>query len=233
MYIMPTLATRKSYRRYMKNAGMSKAYKSVRRTQAVPKATKRYVKTAIKASKETNYQLIDNSQQSVSYDVPFLAMWSSIAQGDTIRTREGDRIEPTNLRMSYQVRHEDPTFITRIILFQWKPDTNVDAPSMAKILEVPNVANSVFFPYMQDTVDRAKFVVLKDIIHSGNKEGLTIPSFTHTVNINKFANKYINFNEANATTGKSLIYCLAISNRPSTDVEPTFNKIVYLRWKDD
>lgn len=202
------------------------------RRRTVPKATKSYVQKAITANKETNYQLIDNSQQTLSYDVPFLAHWSSITQGDTIRTRDGDRIQPVNLRVSYQVRHEDPFFISRIILFQWKPDINVDAPSMAKILEVPGTVNSVFSPYMQDNVDRSKFHILKDIIHTGNKEGLLTPSYTHTFNINKFANKYINYNES-AVSGKSLIYCLAFSTRANAETfKPTFNKIVYLKWKD-
>jgi len=215
----------------MKQAGLGKAYKSVRRTQAVSKATKKYVKTAIKSNKETNYALIDNSANNISYDVPLLATWSAVAQGDTIHNREGDRIEPTNLRMSYQCVHDAATVISRIIIFQWKPDNQVDAPSMAKILEVPSTTQSVYSPYMQDKVDRSKFVVLYDKMHTGDTAGLTAYTRTRTVNIKKFANKYINYNES-ATTGKSAIYVLAFSNVSSASTEPTFNKIVYFSWKD-
>jgi len=215
----------------MKQAGLGKAYKSVRRTQAVSKATKKYVKTAIKSNKETQYALIDNSANGISYDVPLLATWSAVAQGDTIHTREGDRIEPTNLRVSYQCVHDAVTVVSRIIIFQWKPDNQVDAPSMAKILEVPSTNQSVYSPYMQDKVDRSKFVVLYDKMHTGDTAGLTAYTRTRTINLKKFANKYINYNES-ATTGKSAIYILAFSNVASASTEPTFNKIVYFSWKD-
>jgi len=229
---MSSLATRKSYRRYMKNAGLGRPYKSVRRTQAVSKATKRYVKTAIKTSKETNYRNIDNSAQAISYDVPLVATWSSIPQGDTIQAREGDRIQPTHLRFSYQCVHDAVTVISRIIVFQWKPDNQVDAPAMNKILEIPSSQQSVYSPYMQDKVDRSKFTVLYDKMHTGDATGLTATTHTRTINIKKFANKYINYNESATATGKSLIYVLAFSNVASASTEPTFNKIVYLSWKD-
>jgi len=199
--------------------------------KVVPKATKTYVKKALKANKETNYALIENGATSISYDVPTLTHWSAVAQGDTIRTRDGDRIEPTSLRMAYQCVHDAVTVISRIIVFQWKPDNQVDAPSMAKILEVPSTNQSVYSPYMQDKVDRSKFVVLYDKIHTGDATGLTATTHTRTVNIRKFANKFINYNEA-ATTGKSQIYVLAFSNVAAVSTEPTFNRVVYLHWKD-
>jgi len=199
--------------------------------KVVPKATKTYVKRAIKANKETNYALIDNSATNISYDAPLLASWSVVAQGSSIHTREGDRIEPTSMRISYQCVHDAVTVVSRIIVFQWKPDNQVDAPSMAKILEVPSTTQSVYSPYMQDKVDRSKFVVLYDKMHTGDATGLTATTHTRTINIKKFANKYINFNES-ATTGKSAIYVLAFSNVSSASTEPSFNKVVYFHWKD-
>jgi hypothetical protein len=200
----------------------------------VPVATKKYVQKALTANKETNYKLIDNSATNISYDVPLLASWTSVAQEDgsnDIHLRRGDRLQPMKLAIKYQCFHEAVTVISRIILFQWKPDNQVDAPSMAKILEIPGTVNSVYSPYMQDAVDRSKFVVLYDRMHTGDLTGTTNSTHTISVNISKFANKYINYNE-DATSGKSQVYVLAFSNVASASARPSFNKIVYFHWKD-
>jgi len=216
-------------------SGKTYTYKPyVRKPRAkavVSKPIKAYVAKAIKEEKQLNWALIDNTLQEINYDTTFMPHWSSIAQGDSINQREGDRIEPTLLTMKFQVSHTFSFDVSRVILFQWKPDTAVDAPDMSKILEIPSTAQSVYSPYVQMKVKRDKFKVLKDMTFS-NTQGTAGQNFTRTVNIKKFMSKYINYNTAPATSGKNLIFCLALSNAQVASAGPTFNKVVYLQWKD-
>lgn len=198
----------------------------------VPKATKTYVKKALKENKEDNWVLIDNSAQLISSDAPFLAQWSQIVPGSTVNAREGDRIEPTRMSMRYSVECPVTTSQMRFILFQWRPDTLLDGPNAAKILQIPTGTSAYLSPYVTEAIDRSKFVVLKDKMFH-NYTGASNCTFTSSLNITKFNNKYIHYNTG-ATTGKNQIFLLAISNKlaASTAETPYFNKIVYLHWKD-
>lgn len=197
----------------------------------VSKATKTYVKKALTENKEDNWGLIDNSSQYISYDAPFLAHWSSIAQGTTVNTREGDRIEPTRLSVRYSIEIPNVTTQMRFILFQWRPDTLIDGPTAAKILQIPTGGSAFLSPLVTEEIDRSKFVVLKDktFINYTTTPGCT---FTSSLNITKFNNKYIHYNTG-VTNGKNQIFLLAISNKLAASLDtPLFNKIVYLHWKD-
>jgi len=194
----------------------------------VSKATKTYVKKALTANKQLNYANLDNSSSNMSFDVPFLAQWSAVAQGNTIDSREGDRLEPTLLEINSRVSMSAVTDVARIIVFQWRPDTDAELPTMGKILQITGSAQSVYSPYVLNEVDRAKFVVLKDRTFHSNPDTLY---FHFRCKQTKFMNKYISYN-IGVTSGKSQIYVLAFSNIASAGTEPTWNKVAYLYWKD-
>lgn len=208
-----------------------KTYKRTFRRKSkatVPKATKLYVKKAITANKELNYGNIDNSQTNISYDIPHIAQWSAIPQGATIDDREGDRLEPVSLEVNSRISMPSTVDVARVIVFQWRPDTDAELPSMAKILQIPGTGQSVYSPYILNDVDRQKFVVLKDRTFVADVDS---QQFHFRFKITKFMNKYISYN-ASLTSGKSQIYVLAFSNIASAGSEPFWNKVVFLKWKD-
>jgi len=205
-----------------------RSYKKSKPTPKVTKATKTYVAKAITANKEMNYGNIDNSQHSISYDVPLLAHWSPIAEGTGIDQRLGDRIEPISLDMNYRMLLQNDS-IARVIIFQWRPDNADEAPSMTKILQIPSTAQSVHSPYVLNQTDRSKFQVLYDKSYIGDGSVYYI----HTKkSLTRFMNKYIQYNTGAVTTGKAQIYVLGFSATTNASGPSTFNKVVYLRWKD-
>jgi len=197
----------------------------------VSKATKTYVKKALTANKETNYLQVDSGSTGISYDTPLLVHLSAIAQGAGTSLRDGDRIQPIKLEYRFQVVHSAITEISRVILFQWKPDTAIEVPTLAKLLEVSGTNFSVYSPYVQDSVERAKFQVLKDYTFTGAGVATTAPTFWRSIKVSKFLNKFINYNDG-ATTGKSQLYIIGFSNLASASVEPVFNRLATLHWKD-
>jgi len=218
---------------YKKMPYKRKPYKRAfrRKSQAtVPKATRVYVKKALRANKETNHALIDNSAQNIGYDTPLIAQWSTITQGDTITNREGDRIEPIKLETNFRINLRSVQQVARIIIFQWKNDTADTTPIMSDILQIPGAANSYLSPYVTDVNKRSQFHVLKDMTFS-NSNGEIEQFFVRKVNIRKFLNKFIIYNRG-VTTGKSQIFILGFSNVIATGPGPAFDKIVHLYWKD-
>lgn len=212
-----------------RKTGIAKRRYVRKATPKVSKATKTYVKKALTANKEENHAQIRNTTSNISYDSPLLISLSAIAQGNTIETREGDRIQPTRLTMEYIMTPASVAAISRFIIFQWKPDDADDAPSMAKILEITGTGQAPLSPYIQNHTDRSKFKVLADKLWVPNQ---TTDFLRHgRLSITKFVNKFINYNEG-LTTGKSMIYLLGLSNIQSALTEPTLNHIIYLHWKD-
>lgn len=219
---MPSYARRYPKKRYVKKAKVPK----------VSKATKAYVKEALVDNKELNWALIDVSTQALGYDLPFLAQWSSIAQGGTTSQREGDRIEPVKLIMNFDMYFGGVAqAVSRVIIFQWKPDTAVDAPSLAKILSVTATNYAYLSPYVQTRVLRSKFKVLYDRTFD-NQNSIANSSYTYQVELTKFSAKYITYNTG-TTTGKNQIFIVGLSDQVvGSPNAPNFKKISFLNWKD-
>lgn len=202
------------------------------RKPKVPLATKEYVQRALTADKELNWVMIDTSAQNIGYDAPLLAHWSPIAQGDTISQRNGDRITVKALKMNYKMLFPAGVNASaRIIIFQWKPDNVIDAPTMAKILSNASTDYSIHSPLVETKVLRSKFHVLSDKIFN-NLNSVTGSTYCRSMTIRKFNGKFINFS-AGSTNGKNQIYILAFSDQLIASATcPNFKKVVHLNWKD-
>jgi len=210
-----------------------KRYPRKAKVPKVSKATKAYVKDALKEEKEPNWLLIDNSMQTPGYDVPALYQWSSVPQGSTVSTREGDRIEPTKLIVNFDLHY--PTIndaVFRLIIFQWKPDNSIDVPSAAKILSITGTIYAHLSPYVQTSTLRSKFKVLYDKTFA-NKNGVIDDVQHYEVDITKFASKYITYTVGSTVSGKNQIYALSLSDQLAGGANSVaFQKAVFLNWKD-
>lgn len=214
-----------------RKTGIAKRRYIRKRAPAVSKATKRYVKTALKTNKETNWANVYAPEVvEQSFDVPILTKLSAIAQGNTVNTREGDRLEPVSL--SVNMIHATASIFnySRFIIFQWKPDDAVEAPTQAKVLEYAGTAYSITSPLIQEAVDRKKFKVLKDFIVMNNSN-TTTGAVHRQLSISKFNNKFIYYNTG-ATTGKGQLYMLSFANTAIATAGPTVSGHLQLRWKD-
>lgn len=214
-------------KRYPKNRYAKKA-----KVPKVSKATKAYVKEAMKEDKEENWGLIDNSLSTFGYDVPYLVHYSAVSQGGTINTREGDRIQPTRFHFSYEMLWvNNLQYHARVILLQWKPDNLQDPPTASEILNVYNTIYAIHSPYTQSQTLRSKFKVLYDRVHS-NETMNTNAGYQYKVNITKFASKYIDYNPG-VSSGKNQLYLFVLSNTTQGDAQgPAIRRMALINWKD-
>jgi len=197
----------------------------------VSKPVKQYVAKAIEEQKELNWvDQFEPSGVEMSYDsVTFNALFPP-SQGDTIATRDGDRIEPIRLFGQYAINIPSVTTICRVFMFQWKPDNAVDAPSMAKIFEDSASTATVTSNYVGDAVLRKKFKVLYDKVIV-NPTSVVNAQVFRKFDIKSFNNKYIYFNTG-STNGKNQVYVLLISNIPVAGTGPTMTGHFRSQWKD-
>lgn len=214
-----------------RKTGIAKRRYVRKATPKVSKATKRYVQTAIKTNKETNWAEVYSPQNvEMNYDAPVFTNISDISQGADINSREGDRLQPLSLTGKFSIGMPAVSTIARIIVFQWKPDDADDVPSVAKLFQASTDAFQINSDYIANAVDRKKFKILYDRRFS-NINGVANSSYMGSMSVSKFHNKYIYFNSG-TTTGKNNIYMYATSNIPAAGTGSTFSGYFRLRWKD-
>lgn len=144
------------------------------------------------------------------------------SQGDTYNARQGDSISWLSITGKVSAIHGDTTNLVRFIIFQWIPDNNIDAPSVLKILQT----SSPMSMYVGTKNQRAKFRVLKDVLHNVSAQGS--PQTLHRVAISgskMFATKF----NAAATTGKGIPYILVISDSGAA-THPTISTDLKYSW---
>lgn len=210
-----------------------RSYKKTKPSTKVTKATKTYVKKALTENKETNWKTVYEPEAvEQSYDVPIITKLSSVIPNPGINTREGSRIQPISLSVNFIHATAAVYNYSRVIIFQWKPDDNIEVPTQAKILEHPSSAYSITSPYVNEYVKRKKFKVLKDKMCL-NQTNTTTGVSHYKFNITKFNNKFINYNNGtDDVTGKNNIYMLSFSNTAIATNGPTISGHIDLRWKD-
>jgi len=213
-----------------RKTGVAKRRYARKATPTVSKATKRYVKTALKANKENNwFDIYEPDSVEMNYDNITNTALFAPPQGDTIATREGDRIEPVRLYGCYNIQFPSASLVARVIIFQWKPDNGVDAPSLAKILEDTS-AYSTTANYVGSAVDRKKFKILHDKVIP-NPTGVTNQIVVKKFNISKFNSKFITFDTA-TTNGKGQVYVYLLSNIAVAGSGPVLSGHFRSVWKD-
>lgn len=214
-----------------RKTGIAKRRYVRKATPKVSKATKRYVQTALKTNKETNWaDVYSPANVELNYDVPLLVNISDISQGADIQSREGDRLQPMSLTGKFTLGMTGATTVARVIVFQWKPDDADDTPTVAKILSATADVNQINSDYIGSAVDRKKFKILYDRRFM-NSAGVATYFPIGVMSCSKFHNKYIYYNSG-TTTGKNNIYMLGISNVAVASTGPNLSGYFRLRWKD-
>jgi len=135
-----------------------------------------------------------------------IAAFTMPSQGDSVVARDGDTVKWLGLNGSHESVCGDATNILRFVIFQWKPDNSVESPSLAKIFQTSNVADSVF---ILEQKSRNKFKVLYDSTHVMSLNGDAIKRGRIRVPASKMLNTYFT---QSATTGNNVIYYVTLSD---------------------
>lgn len=148
---------------------------------------------------------------------------SVFPQGTTIQSnlvRKGDIINYKRLELSYSLFVATTTNCLRVVIYKWLPDDVLDYPVVNSIFDNTylNTAVAAQAPLVTG-LDRKKFVILHDKIHTVSSVGPSV--ITKTINIKLRGKARYN---GSAVTGSSQLYVSMISD-DSTTAFPTYRMV--------
>lgn len=165
------------------------------------------VKRILNRSKETDHYNYSITSDEVTSTAEFFQVFSP-AQGDGEKQRIGDAVEPQYCRFKFYLNNgTTSTQTNRIVLFQWRPDNDIDAPSITKILETSTDPHSDFI-YGQA---RKKFRVLFDGYYVLRPTANYNNPIVKDIKIGKKRLSRVRFNDG-AVSGRNNLYLLQFGN---------------------
>lgn len=166
---------------------------------------KRLIRNNNKNIQEAKYHAVNTVLSSlVSYSGSLEDM-TAIIRGDGDTQRDGDRLLPTSLQISYICHGETFTSAFRIIIFRWKPDS---VPIVTDIVPTTGSGYVITTGFQHD--QRNQFEILYDKKHVvSNNGGSELVVVTKSL---KMAKKQIDYS-AGTTAGSNKIWVLAFSDR--------------------
>lgn len=204
-------------------------------TRKVSEATKSYVKGVVSKDKPTDvYDTTPTNAGSVNSTGTLTAL-APIPQGDGSEQRPGNKVKLVGVRLQGFYKSNTNSAATtvhilRVVLFRWKPDNNVDAPSLAKLFE--DTGNNLSM-LIDDRAARSKFQVLADytrtfnsVNNGGGSRMALIKRRFMKVNRNLYYND-------EATTGRGQVYLLEWGNSASGNEDITgdsYARVLYKKY---
>jgi len=174
------------------------------------------VKTVVHKVLNENKELKTFDSNSSAFTVgsaATLTLLSGIAQGVTSANRIGDEVVLVSLEITYEIvqANTDIYSNTRVLVFQWFPNTTLVAPVLASIL-YNTAAIGLYSQYNWQYRDQ--YHVLYDKIHS--QAGLAT-SVASSTNMSVLLHRLTNFRKGikfapGVTTGSNHLYFLFISD---------------------
>jgi len=132
---------------------------------------------------------------------PFLI--SSIGQGTLDTNRIGDVVKPLNLYFALNVYYSSVIAVVRLIIFEWKVDTNVLPPTLTYLLE--DISYPTTSEFSRD--NKEKYRVLVDKVSHINQYKPTV-----LMRVNKAVKTArIQFNTG-GTSGQNHIYAVVLTD---------------------
>jgi len=194
---------------------------------------RRQVKRLIKAPMEHKYYEHNVSLVGAPSSGLFVQT-STIPQGDTDGTRDGDKLTLTSMNVSGSVYCGDVTNIVRLIFLQWRPPTS---PSLTDILGKGADGTNVDVYSLYNHDKRSQFKILFDRSWSLAGYGTTSSPYGQDteklfrVNISKKLVKDLQYVNGSSTSGSNQIFYIALSDSIATP-NPTFTFVMRMNYVD-
>jgi hypothetical protein len=176
-------------------------------------------------------KVLKSKQELKSFDTGFsaavstagtLQKISTIPQGDTDSTRDGDQLNIVRIDLLGSFQFADAINAGRLIIFRWNQDDSSAAPVVADILQTL----TPYSPMNRDNLRAKKFSVLHDQLCLVGATGPNISS----INLKRFFPSKINF-QATATTGNGHIYVYMVSDSGAV-THPQFSYVARVWFTD-
>lgn len=206
------------YKNYKKNYRRKRYYRKRRSAYSLAK------KSLYMAKKAQGQKELKHSNHSFSSTVSqtgTIVSLSTVQEGDTNNSRDGNVIYPTSsrIRMNMEMDVDAINTLVRVIVFKWL--IGGTTPVVTDIIQTASI-NS-----FKSELNRFNSQILYDRVHQLNIGATT----KKMVNINnKFRNYLMAFPEATAQANKNAIYILLLSDE-SVDL-PTVSFQQRLYYKD-
>lgn len=114
-----------------------------------------------KAPEKKRFDYVDSTETISPYGFGYLQDISLIPQDVTVSGRTGNQVTPTHIgvRFDYHARNgvSLDSFMNRVVVFQWRPDTSSEAPSISDLL-----ASSNYIAGFWNSQDAGQFQILYD-----------------------------------------------------------------------
>lgn len=197
---------------------------SKKEEKAVTKSqVKQMIKSTLKDVQELKIFIVQTSA-SVDYGGTIVDM-SSIAQGDSDITRDGDRIQVVEWSFRWVAYVGDVTNLFRVILFQYVPDSALGTPLVSYVIQTTGSTNS---PISYRSIDYVKNVkILYDRTVSLDTYHPAVQSTP--VTIKKFYDKQMQFTGATSRTNG--LFMLVISDLAAA-THPSISYYSTIRFTD-
>lgn len=162
---------------------------------------KQLVKNEIKSNQEL--RSFDTGVATTFDNTGSLVKLTTIPQGDTDSSRQGDHVKLHSIRMKGAVTYSDTTNTFRLIILRWNQDDSSSAPVVGDITQ----SLTPYSPIHRDNERAKKFDVISDELLGVANVGPGIVTF----NWEKQMKSIIAF-QATATTGTGHLYAYIISD---------------------
>lgn len=199
-----------------------KVVKAKSKSEIMDKTTiKRLIKQEIKAVQEI--KSFDTGFAQTVDSTGTLQKLTTIPQGDTDSTRDGDALKLCKFEFRGQSNFADSTNATRLLIFRWNQDDSSAAP--AGITDLLQTATP-FSPFNRDNERARKFDIIVDHLFVTANCG---PG-TEKLEVIKEMRSKIAF-QASANTGTGHIYSAMVSDSTAT-THPGLNYVVRVYFTD-
>lgn len=203
---------------FKKNYDSEKRY--VKRMKKLNPREERQVKRIVNRGQEINY-LFYNPTSNTFYTTPFINdVTSGISQGFTDNQRVGDELTAISFEFRAHIYltavYNEHINFSRIIIFQWKPDSTTTVPTMADILG-PGTLGTPNYTSHYNHDKRSLYKIMYDrtfVTVAQDSNNLTNQSAHYVRRTLKVPHKDVQYIAA-ATTGPYHIYMLLVGSNPT------------------
>lgn len=148
---------------------------------------------------------------AITADDGLILSLMDLVDGTTNGARVGLEVFPTLIDFFYEFIFQDITNSVRISLINWKDDTNVNAPTLAKLFEDTGAVRP-FSPWKFSNKGSARtFTVLKDNVYSLSQDG--VPNRVGRIRLfGKKLPNVVHFNDAGTFAAQSKVFLVVTSD---------------------
>jgi len=151
-----------------------------------------------------------------------LTKLTTIPQGDTDSSRQGDHVKLHSIRMAGSCSYADTTNAIRLIILRWNQDDSSSAPVVGDILQT----SSPYSPVNRDNERAKKFDILSDELYGVANVGPGVAVWKWEMKLRS----QIAF-QSGATTGTGHLYAYIISDS-SASTHPSVAFILRTYYTD-